>query len=229
MRLNAMRVCALFVGVAGSALSSTAFGDVIISGRYDSLGGSFNMGTQMFTAAAVDSATLQTSGAVSRLVAPMATANFQEGFVSGVDPANFAINVTAIPTINPNRRTGTGTFSSMDVDGDEITGTVTGTWINGGPGFIFFNGTLSNVLIIPAGIGAGNSSFDGTATGSWAFNLGTPAPYEGAIVQLVFGAPSFFTQGFSDRATGVTFQLVPAPGALALMGLGAVAAFRRRR
>jgi hypothetical protein len=229
MSSNVLRSCALLVGFAGCALSSTALGDVIVSGRYDSLAGSYDMGLQMFTAAAVNTAALQTSGAVTRLVAPSSTAVFQAGFVAAADPANFAVNVTAIPTANPNRRTGTGTFSTIDVDGDEIVGTVAGTWINGGPGFIFFNGTLSNVVINPAGSGVENASFDGTASGSFGFNLGAATPYEGAIVQLVFGAPSFFTQGFDGRATGVTFQLVPAPGAVALMGLGALAAFRRRR
>lgn len=228
MRSNSLRIGAI-VGVAGATLATTALGDVIISGRYDSLAGSYVSNTQLFTAAAVDTATLRTSGAVSRLIAPVSTANFQEGFVSGADAANFAINVTAIPTINPNRRTGTGTFSAMDVNGDEIFGQVAGTWINGGPGFIFFNGTLSNVVINPAGGGAVNTTFDGSLAGSWSFALGAPTPYEGAIVQLVFGAPSFFTADFSDRATGVTFQLVPAPGALVLAGLGALAAFRRRR
>jgi len=226
MRLNVLRSCAIFVGFAGTALSSTALGDVIISGRYDSLAGSYNVGSQLFVAAAVDTATLRSSGAVSRLVAPVSTANFEEGFVSGANPAAFDLSVTAVPTANPNRRTGTGTFTSIDADGDILTGNIAGTWINGGPGFIYFNGTLNNVIINPAGLG---STFDGTLAGSWGFNLGAATPYEGAIVQLVFGAPSFFTQDFSDRATGVTFQLVPAPGAMVLLGLGTLAAFRRRR
>jgi hypothetical protein len=52
---------------------------------------------------------------------------------------------------------------------------------------------------------------------------------DGALTQIVFGAGSFFTTDFVNAATGVTAQIVPAPGALALLGLGGLVAGRRRR
>jgi uncharacterized protein (TIGR03382 family) len=53
--------------------------------------------------------------------------------------------------------------------------------------------------------------------------------FEGAIVNLVFGATDFFQTSFAERATGVTAQIIPAPGAMALLGLGGIVAGRRRR
>lgn len=213
------------VGLAGAASGQT----VLVTMRYDSLAGSYNSALQQFRAQAVDTASLRTTGAVSRLVPTAGTATFQAGFVSGIDDSNFDIQVSAIPTANPAIRTGSGIFVSTDRDGDTISGVVNGTWINGGPGFIFFNGTLSNVVITPDGAAPESATFDGSQAGSWDLNLPSPPPYEGAIVQLVFGAPNFFQQDFTDRATGITAQLVPTPGALALLGLGGLLVARRRR
>jgi hypothetical protein len=228
MRNNVITSAALLgMSLAASTASANV---VLVSLRYDSLAGSYSTATQEFQARAADTATLRSTGAVSRLVGPTGTAQFEPGFVSGPSPADFQINVPAIPTGNPNIRLGVGgTFVATDADGDTISGSVNGTWINGGPGFIYFNGTLTNVIVTPNGAGPANSSFDGTNGGSWGFDLPAPSPYEGAIVQLVFGAPSFFTQDFADRATGVTAQLIPTPGALALLGLGGLLAARRRR
>jgi uncharacterized protein (TIGR03382 family) len=201
--------------------------DVLVSMRYDSLAGSYNSALQQFNAHAVDTAALRTTGAVSRLVPVTGTALFQPGFVSGPDLADFVINISVVG-VGP-VRSGSGTFVSKDRDGDMIAGDVAGTWVYGGPGFIFFNGTLSNVFVVPSGTEPQNATFDGSSSGSWNLALPAPMPYEGAIVQLVFGAPSFFDADFTDRATGVNIQLVPAPGAMSLMGLGALAMFRRRR
>ena len=111
-----------------------------------------------------------------------------------------------------------------------ISGQVNGTWI-ATPGYIFFNGYLNNVVITPSA--SEGTSFDGTDGGSWGLNLPSPPPYEGAVVQLVFGGnPStFFANSFQDRATGVTAQLIPTPASIALLGLGTVvvAGGRRRR
>lgn len=217
---------AALLAAAGSANATV----VLVSMRYDSLAGSYDAALQQFTARAVDTATLRTSGEVSRLVGPTGQAEFEPGFVSAANPADFNINVTAIPTANPNRRSGTGSFQSIDKDGDTISGTVSGTWI-ATPGYIFFNGYLTNV-VVTASANEG-TSFDGTASGSWDLNLPSPPPYEGAVVQLVFGGtPStFFANSFQDRATGVTAQLIPTPASVALLGLGTVVAAggRRRR
>ncbi|CAG0967445.1 hypothetical protein PHYC_01061 [Phycisphaerales bacterium] len=229
MRLMNMRATVLAAGAALS-LAAVANADVLVTLRYDSLAGSYNSALQSFTARAVDTAALRTTGAVSRLVPTAGTATFEAGFVANAgNPADFSLTVSAIPTGNPAIRTGTGAFVSTDRDGDTISGTISGTWRNGGPGFIFFNGTLSDVVITPAGQTPESMTFDGTAGGSWDLNLPAQPPYEGAIVQLVFGAPNFFFQDFSDRATGMTAQIVPTPGALVLLGIGGLLAGRRRR
>ncbi|GJQ29841.1 MAG: hypothetical protein HBSAPP03_17250 [Phycisphaerae bacterium] len=219
---------AMLAVLAGSATFAGAE-TVLISMRYDSLSGSYNSALQEFRARAADTAALRSTGAVSRLVPTTGTALFEAGFVSAANSADFDIRVSAIPTGNPLVRTGSGLFVATDVDGDTISGVVNGTWYNGGPGFIFFNGTLSNVILTSSGAAPENGTFDGSNGGSWDMNIPAPQPYEGAIVQLVFGAPNFFLQDFQDRATGVTAQLVPAPGALVLMGLGGLAMTRRRR
>lgn len=229
MQLMHMRATVLAAGAA-MGLAAIANADVLVTVRYDSLAGSYNSAMQLFTARAVDTAALRTTGAVSRLVPVAGTATFEPGFVSNpANPADFLLNVTAIPTGNPAIRTGSGSFVSTDRDGDTISGNINGTWRNGGPGFIFFNGTLNNVVITPAGQTPESMTFDGTLAGSWDLNLPAQPPYEGAIVQLVFGAPNFFFQDFNDRATGMTAQIVPTPGALALLGIGGLIAARRRR
>ncbi|MDX2132766.1 MAG: hypothetical protein SFY69_12020 [Planctomycetota bacterium] len=215
------------VGLSASVANADV---VLVSMRYDSLAGSYSTATQEFRARAADSAMLRSTGAVSRLVSPAGTATFQAGFVSGGDPADFDIRIPSIPTGNPNVRLGVnGLFVATDVNGDTISGRVDGRWVNGGPGFIFFNGTLTEVVVTPAGGDVANSTFDGSAAGAWGFDLPAASPYEGAIVQLVFGAPSFFTADFADRATGVTAQLIPSTGALALLGVGGLVMGRRRR
>lgn len=213
---------ALLIGAATTANAST----VLVTMRYDSLAGSYDAGLGQFQARAVDTATLRSSGSVSRLVPTSGNAIFEPGFVTGLNPADFVINVNAIPTANPAVRTGSGNFESIDADGDKIIGDVIGTWI-ATPAYTFFNGSLSNVRIIRTA--AEGTSFNGTAGGSWDLALPAPEPYTGAIIQLVFGNPNFFNNSFQNRATGVTAQLVPAPGAFALIGLGVLAAGRRRR
>ncbi|MFA6044002.1 MAG: hypothetical protein WC718_03370 [Phycisphaerales bacterium] len=217
---------AVLVAAVGSANATV----VLVSMRYDSLAGSYDAALQQFTARAVDTASLRTSGNVSRLVSPTGQAIFEAGFVSAANPADFNINVTAIPTANPNRRSGVGSFASVDLDGDTISGDVSGTWIST-PGYIFFNGFLTNVIITPSA--SEGTSFNGTQSGSFGLDFPTPPPYEGAVVQLVFAGNSntFFANSFQDRATGVTAQLIPTPASVALMGLGTmvVVGGRRRR
>lgn len=217
---------AVLVAAVGSANATV----VLVSMRYDSLAGSYDAALQQFTARAVDTAALRTTGEVTRLVNPLGHAVFEAGFVSAANPADFNINVTAVPTANPNRRNGLGTFASVDKDGDTISGLVSGTWV-ATPGFVFFNGFLTNVVITPSA--SEGTAFDGTQSGSFGLDFPTPPPYEGAVVQLVFGGtPStFFANSFEDRATNVTAQLIPTPASIALMGLGTmvVVGGRRRR
>jgi len=211
----------LVLAAGAASLGASANADVIASLTYDDLSGSYNSGTQTFTAAAVNNPFLQTSGDTSRLVATQSNASFAPGFVSR-SVANFVLSCTVVPT-GPTSATGLGQFTATDVDGSTITGTLNGVWGRPAPGFIFFNGTLTNVTMTAA-----DGTFNGEV-GAWSTNFPSPPPYEGAIVQLVFGGSTFFTGNFSNRAVGITAQIVPSAGSLALLGLGGLVAGRRRR
>ena len=214
----------LVVGVVASA--SVANAAVIASFRYDSLSGSYDASTGQFEAHASGTGPLQSTGSVTRLVGTTGTAEFEPGFVAASNPADFRILLSSSATANPNVRSGNGSFEITDADGDKIVGEIIGTWRNS-PTSIFFNGILSNVFVV-AGQQT-NGTFDGTLQGLFPLAFAEPAPYTGAVVELVYGAPGFFTQSFSDRVVGVTGQIVPTPGALALVGMGGLVIGRRRR
>lgn len=228
---NRFRVsAAIFAAVAGSLVGS-ANAEVILTLTYDDLAGSFTASAPRagnFSAVAVNTGTLQSAGEVSRLGAGAGSASFEAGFVSNpFNPADFQLNINVAPLANPNQASGLGSFTATDADGDTITGDISGTWAFGGPGFIFFNGSLNNVTLHDNG-GADNS-FDGTESGDFGMNYTAPQPYEGAIVQLVFGGSNFFRTSFADRATNINMQVVPTPGSVALLGLGGLAMASRRR
>ena len=214
--------------IAGGIVASAASADVVlVSMTFDDLAGSYSTGSGLFTATAVDTARLRTSGDVSRLVPAEGTASFSPGFVSQADQGAFNMSV-AVGALNfDGTRNGNGSFTCTDADGDEIVGAINGTWRNLGLGFIAFDGVLSQVFVNDNG--AQDGTFNGSNGGAWDLDLPALEPYRGALVQLVLGANGFFGTSFRDRATGVTAQIVPTPGALALAGLGALAAGRRRR
>jgi uncharacterized protein (TIGR03382 family) len=164
---------------------------------------------------------------VSRLVPAEGTASYAPGFVSQADAGNFVMSVSVSALNVDGTRSGTGSFTVTDADGDTIVGAINGTWRNLGLGFIAFDGVLSEVYVNDNG--AQDGTFNGSNGGAWELGLPAIEPYRGALVQLVLGANGFFSRNFSNRATGVIAQIVPAPGAAALMGLGLLAAGRRRR
>jgi hypothetical protein len=210
------------ISIAGIAASS-ANADVLATLTYDDLAGGYNAG--VFTANAVNNAFLRSSGNTSRLVAPgVSSATFEPGFEGGLDPASFNLSLSVVP-INGQMASGSGTFTATDRDGDFVTGTISGTWFYPGPGFIFFNGALSNVQLVSVV----NSTFDGTAGGAWDMNLPGGPVFSGALVQLVFGGANFFQTPFANRATGITAQIVPSPGSIALIGVAGLVGLRRRR
>lgn len=214
--------------LAGGLLASTAQADVVLlSATYDDLAGSYSTVTQTFTAIAVDSVALKTSADVSRLVPGEGNAEFEPGFVSKPDQADFALSISVGALNFDGSRNGLGTFTSTDADGDTITGVIAGTWENLGFGFIAFNGVLSQVFVNDNGIQDG--LFNGSHAGSWDLNLPAAEPYTGALVQLTLGANGFFARNFTNRATGVTAQVIPTPGTAALLGLGGLAMVTRRR
>lgn len=222
---NRFYVTAL-VAVAGGI--ATANADVISTLTYDDLAGSWNSGAGLFTAVAVDqgAAGLQSAGEASRLIAPENSASFDVGFTSRTT-ASFTMSLTATVTGDPAVKNGVGSFTAVDVNGDSITGSLDGQWLDLGNGFVAYNGTVSNAFFNNP---SQDGKFDGEA-GSF-FNMLFPTgqgPYEGAAAALVLNAGSFFTQDFQNATTGSLIQIVPAPGSLALLGLAGLTAGRRRR
>ncbi len=208
---------------AGLFMAAGAMAQPIASATYFDLSGNWN--GALFTAFATAQPGLNSSGSVARLVSPVGTADFQPGFVAGANPADFSLALTYIPG-GPGIGIGAGSFSITDADGSTMTGSISGLWIDdsaNNPGQVFFNGALSNVTFSGA-------TFDGTNGGSFSTLFGGTPPYDGAITQLFLSPPgNFFTSPFSDVNTGVTMQILPAPGAMALLGLGGLIATRRRR
>jgi|SRR6185295_576506 len=217
-----------FAIAAVAGLASAANADVLVTYTYDDLAGSYDQPSSTFRAVAVDNAVLQSSGDASRLVGTpgqLGNASFDAGFVSLASFSDFQLDCDVINIVGFTAQTLNGSFTATDVNGDRITGHISGNWGRPAPGFIFFNGALDNVQMITTG----NGLFEGDAGGSWDMNLApAPSPYTGALVQLVFGGSTFFTANFSNRAVGVTAQIIPTPGAIALLGLAGVAGLRRR-
>ncbi len=219
-----MRYVLALAMVAGAA-ATTAHADALATFSYDDLAGTYvgGVGGGSFSAVAVDTLALQSQGGASRLVPSEGDAVFQPGFVSGADLADFSVTLSVGAIDINGNRAGAGSFIATDADGDTITGNATGTWRLLG-NFLAFSGSLSNVML-------NGTTFNGTDASStnWDMDLPGDAPYDGAIVNLVFGASDFFNTSFADRATGLTAQIIPAPGALALLGLGGLVGGRRRR
>jgi MYXO-CTERM domain-containing protein len=219
-----------FAAIAIAAVSggiSAASADIVVTFTYDDLAGSFTStgaGTGNFSAVAGN----DSAGEVSRIDGNPGSASFGVGFVNGLDASDFTLNLSVAVVIPNLLASGVGTFTSTDADGDTITGSIAGDFIfDTVNGFIFFNGALSNVFVNDNG--ALDDSFDGSQLGSFQISgLGT-APFEGALTQITFGASSFFTQNFENAATGLTGQILPTPGALALLGMGGLVVGRRRR
>jgi len=235
MTLKNRTVFALAAVAGGLFAASAANAEVLVSMTYDDLRGAYTASSPtdgQFTAHAVSQLNprIRSSGDVSRLVPGFGTAFFDPGFVSGPDLGAFTTAISVVGIVG-NSATGTGSFTSTDADGDTITGLISGTWIGISPTpgttFLTFAGVLSGVSLNDNGPLDG--TFDGSGGGSFGLNLPGNPPYDGAVVVLSFGNTGFFNSNFDNRATSFAGQIVPAPGALALVGLGGLVAIRRRR
>ncbi|MFZ4429739.1 MAG: PEP-CTERM sorting domain-containing protein [Phycisphaerales bacterium] len=219
---RSLTAVALAVAAGGVA---TANADVVLTLTYHDLNGSYTQsspGVGAFTAVAAGS---EAAGEVSRVDTNPGNASFEVGFEVDPNPADFQLSLS-VNTIAPGVATGSGSMILTDANGDTIAANLSGAWIyDSVNGFIFFNGAVSNVVVTDNG--TLDDLFDGTQFGS--FQLSGMDLTDGALTQIVFGAGSFFATDFVNAATGVTAQIVPAPGALALLGLGGLVAGRRRR
>lgn len=220
---NRTRFAIALAALAGGI--ATANADVVLSMTFDDLAGSYTQsspGVGSFSAISnADSA-----GEVSRLDGNPGNASFEVGYVTGANSADFSLSLS-VNMIIPNQiALGSGSLMATDADGDTISATIDGAWLyDTVNNFIFFNGSLSNVVVTDNG--TLDDLFNGSQFGD--FQLSGMGLTEGAVTQIVFGAGSFFGGDFSNAQTGLTAQIVPAPGALALLGLGGLVAGRRSR
>lgn len=207
-------VLAGFAGVAGAA--------PILSFGFTDLSGSFVAGTSTFAASATDTASLQTSGDVTRLADPVGTANFDTGFVSASAFADVQLTMSISP-IDAITASGVGNIVITDDDGDTIFATIDGVFTSGGSGIYFFEGLLSDV-------GYTGSEFNGPNGGSFDLDLPGDPPYWGAIVKLfIVTNVGFFAADFEGVSVQVSGEIVPSPGSIALLASAGLIAVRRRK
>jgi hypothetical protein len=208
------------VALVVAAATSAASADAIFSFGFTDLSGAYtNVGTPTFTA----TANAGSEGNVNRLIAPSAgTAVYGTG--SAVGLVNLSLTVSGI---GPTSANGSGSITIFDADGDRFQSQINGTFSLSG-GTVFFNGALANPQLIPDA--TTNNLFNGPTSGAFPLSF-APAtgPFTGAIVQLFFDAGTFFAQPFSNVNTLVTGQVIPTPGAMALLAGGGLLAARRRR
>ena len=220
-RVMTVSVVLAVAAVAGSAQAQLA------SFAYNALGGNFSPttpGNGTFLARAVDLPTLRTDGSFRRIAVPGGTADFFPGFVSATNPADIVLSLD-LSSITATSAVGTGNIVITDVNGVTFSASVAGTWTVVGSGastFSTFSGAMTAANFSP------NSGLFVGDAGSFALPL-PGAPLEGAVVTLSFTGANFLGSGFSGRTTNVIGQIVPTPGAVALLGLGGMLAARRRR
>jgi len=212
----------LLIAAAGvAATAAVANAQAILTFGFTDVDGSFTAADGSFAGAS----TATTSGDVTRLSAPGGTAVFDPGF-AGVGSSDFSFDIDVMIT-GAGTADGTGTFSIVDVHGESLTGDLDGQFVELAPGIIAFNGLLSGVQFNDV---SGDGTFDGPTAGSFSTDLPGTAPYDGALVQLFLdGSGGFFDADFTGISTQVSGVIVPAPASLALLGLGGLAATRRRR
>ena len=159
----------------------------------------------------------------TRAVAPISTIVFGPG-TSG----DFDISM-AITVINSSpgseSATGVGDFILTDVDGDTITGDVSGEW--GMTGVPTFAGELTNVNWTQVGSDSDDLFHGDSASVSMVFTA--PQPWYGTLIELTATGAAWF--GFGDwtnpaTVTGgsVDAAVIPVPAAviLGVLGLGVV-------
>lgn len=211
----------LIAAVGLAATAAVANAQAILTFGFTDVDGSFTASDGSFAGVS----TSVTSGDVTRLASPGGTALFEPGFV-GTGASDFSFDIDVMIT-GAGTADGSGTFTIVDVHGETLSGNISGEFSALGAGAIGFLGTLSGVQFNDV---SGDGTFDGPTTGSFGTDLPGSGVYSGALVQLfIDGAGGFFDADFTGISTQVSGAVVPAPASLALIGLGGLAATRRRR
>ncbi len=214
----------LIVGIAGvAAMAGVASADLVATFGFTELNASFTVESGEFIAVADSNNGLATTGDVTNYNGGLSSALFDPGFFTGGTLANAEFRMNIASTDGTNASAVNGSILITDADGDVLFGTFVGDWQLRN-GFAFFSGD-----IISAGFdgSAGNGAFDGPNGGSFTNPAGV---LTGALSVLMFPLEAgLFEQNFSGVSASAQGMLVPAPGAIALLGLGGLAIARRRR
>lgn len=156
---------------------------------------------------------------LNRLDAPTGTAVVGPGITTSGD---FVLNML-VDNVDDTAHTatGAGTFTFTDVDGDTITGSMSGNWALVG-GFTTFTGSLTNVQWTTS-----DGLFNGN-TGAVALDSITSPPWEGQVVEFTINYPDHPAWMLSTNPLlawphakpGNIYAVVPTPAAILLGILG---------
>jgi hypothetical protein len=136
---------------------------------------------------------------------------------------SFSMNIQNIDN-TAHTATGTGTFILTDIDGDTITGDISGNWALIG-GYTTFSGSLTNVQwTSDDGFFNGDSGSDDAAV---PLDLVTLPPWDGQTVDMMINHEAWMlytTWGERIKPGDLAVVIVPVPAAvlLGILGLGAV-------
>jgi hypothetical protein len=142
----------------------------------------------------------------------------------GGGAASFQLSMT-ISDITASSAHGDGTFTFADVDGDVVSGNVSGTWTPSNGTAAFFNGNFSNVTFT-----TGDDTFDGDV-GSVNMIFASSQPWGGGMTEIT-EVGTWFTPRTPYEVQGGSIDalVTPAPAALLLGLLGmSVAGLKLRK
>ena len=209
--INILMVLAMAVAWAPPAHAV----DPALTFSFSDLSGDFDAGGTLFTAVDGD----DTDGDVTRLD-PFGDAIF-DGVLATSQFFSLEMSVFPMGLEDPTQiLASAGTLVVTDLDGDTLSGSVSGVWLNT-LGSADFVGTIQGLVIT-----TDDNEFNGTG-GTFCSLDGLAGVFDGDIMTLTFG--TWFTdaggtfQDFSDASTLAVGAIVPEPATLWLLALGTLA------
>ena len=218
------KILMLAAAVGTSASVAMADPATVLTFVYNDLAGSFastGATTGTFTAnAAAITGGVQSCGPVSRQIPVLGTAAYNPGFFGNSPPANVtsSISLTNIDS-GFGYADGAGSFQITGTNGATVSGTFVGFFLSTLEG-VAFNGSIESVSIVGSQLNGEAGTF---------IDLAFPGTLVGARTLLLLQTPGFFPNNFEKIPAQFQADIIPTPGTALLAGVGALAAFRRRR
>jgi len=223
-----MKTTTLLGAIALTTLAGGAQAELAATFGYTDMGANWNSGTSVLTVGASATTTLSSSGDITNYLGGgfPSTALFNSGFASGSTSADSQFSME-LSNITATGADAVGTFLITDVNGDTLSGSYVGTWVNQF-GFGFFDGQITDASYND--VESGNNFFEGNAGDVFA----VPTDDLLGALSMLLQMPEWFDSNsgnFNARTTQLDGILttVPTPGALALLGMGGILTGRRRR